>query len=318
MARILTADIGGTNSRFGSFDLTDSGELTLQAVRWLPTEPTGSLAGQLTLLGEGDFPLLPARADIAVFAVAGPVEAGRRSKLPLAGWEIDLDQLEREFPLTRTLLINDFFAQALAVGGPPGRDARLILAGNPDPAAPLAVIGAGTGLGKALLVADGRGDHLVVPSEGGHADFPFGGGREQQYQNFLLEKCGGSYLSGNTVVSGQGLSYLHEFLAGAELSPAQVVREFPAHPETHAWEARFYGRVARNYVLETLALGGLYIAGGVAAKAPELLEHPAFREEFHHSPTMGHLLRRVPVRLISDENSGLWGAAIQARRLLTS
>jgi glucokinase len=222
------------------------------------------------------------------------------------------------FPCPRTLLINDFFAQALAVGGPPGRDARLILAGNPDPAAPLAVIGAGTGLGKALLVADGRGGHLVVPSEGGHADFPFGGGREQQYQNFLLEKCGGSYLSGNTVVSGQGLSYLHEFLAGAELSPAQVVREFPAHPETHAWAARFYGRVARNYVLETLALGGLYIAGGVAAKAPELLEHPAFREEFHHSPTMGHLLRRVPVRLISDENSGLWGAAIQARRLLTS
>lgn len=318
MTRILAADIGGTNSRFGYFVLAADNTLSLKEVSWLTTGSGGSLGGQLAKLYALGFPLPASETDIAVFAVAGPVEEGKRCKLPLAGWEIDLDLLAADFPLPRAMLINDFYAQALAVTGPPGQEARLILDGSPGPQSPVAVIGAGTGLGKALLITGDREKAQVIASEGGHADFPFGGGREQEYQTYLMNRLGEKYLSGNTVVSGPGLSYLYEFLNGEELPPSQVVKKLPEYPETHAWFTRFYARLCRNYVLDTLALGGLYIAGGVAARAPELLTHPAFAEEFRHSPTMGHLLNKVPVRLINDENSGLWGAAIQAHRLIVN
>jgi glucokinase len=67
--------------------------------------------------------------------------------------------------------------------------------------------------------------------------------------------------------------------------------------------------VCRNYALETLSLGGLYIAGGVAARNPELIQRTAFRKEFRSSDTLTHILEKIPVFLITDQNSGLWGAA---------
>jgi len=320
MINILCADIGGTNSRFAHFTLTgrDPAGLELKSVQWLATAPAGSLAGQLRTLFRGDFPLSAAKTDLAVLAVAGPVSEGRYSKLPLVGWEVDLAAISREFPFAEASLINDFTAQALTVLAPPGAGAREIIPGQAAATGAVAVIGAGTGLGKALLRLniDGRGTPLVIPSEGGHADFPFAGGRERDYLDFLLKKNREERISGNSVVSGSGLSSLHQFLSGEELSPAEVTRGFARHPQTLEWAARLYGRVCRNYVLETLATGGLYIAGGVAAKAPELLTHPAFSREFRASPTMGELLSKVPVKLILDENSGLWGAAIQAWLLL--
>lgn len=328
--RLLCADIGGTNSRWAFFKLTGAAGpphgLELVAEQWLDTTPAESINNQLHQLYDGGFPLPAAQTDLAVLAVAGPVQRqGRYSKLPLAGLVVDLDQITREFPFRRARLINDFTAQALAVLAPPGAMARNILPGDPgpsDPTAPLAIIGAGTGLGKALLLPAGAASGptpqpLVIPSEGGHADFPFAGGRERDYLEFLLQQRGEERVSGNTVVSGRGLSYLHHFLTGRQLEPAAVTATFTPESETLAWAARFYGRVCRNYVLDTLATGGLFIAGGVAAKAPQLLTHPAFAQEFHHSLTMGDLLPKIPVNLITAENSGLWGAAVKARLLLT-
>jgi glucokinase len=152
---------------------------------------------------------------------------------------------------------------------------------------------------------------VAVPSEGGHTDFPFISKREYEFQEFLLQKLGHKYVTGNKVVSGQGLSYIHEFLTGEKCEPQKVAAGFTPESETLEWASRFYGRTCRNYALETLALGGVYIAGGVAAKTPELIKHRAFETEFHTSSTMADLLQKVPVFLIKNEESGLWGAALR-------
>lgn len=89
-----------------------------------------------------------------------------------------------------------------------------------------------------------------------------------------------------------------------------MARRLARCPETLEWASRFYGRVCRNYALEVLSLGGLYIAGGVAAKEPVLVTHQAFEEEFRSSDTLSDLLNKMPVFLIKDENSGIWGAAV--------
>jgi glucokinase len=65
-----------------------------------------------------------------------------------------------------------------------------------------------------------------------------------------------------------------------------------------------------------LARGGLYIAGGVAARTPEMLTHENFSKEFLDSPTMGHMLSRMPVFLMDDQDSGLWGAAFHGQQML--
>ncbi len=124
-----------------------------------------------------------------------------------------------------------------------------------------------------------------------------------------MQILGEEYITSNYIVSGKGLSYIHSFLTGKTLEPEEVTLEFHDKSETLIWAARFYGRICRNYALETVARGGVYVAGGVAAKSPVLLTHDAFKNEFYSSHTMFDILKEIPVFLISDEESGLWGAA---------
>ncbi len=307
---ILAADIGGTNSRFAHFEATPKGELKLIKTLWLKTKEAPSFGRLLSELKEKRFSIQPDQADIAVIAVAGPVEQGVYSSPPFIAWDIDISNAKRDFGFRRCSLINDFVAQAFSCRSPIGKSAKQILSGNIVPDATAAIIGAGTGLGKAALVPDGTGGFVAVPSEGGHTNFPFISRKEFDFQDFLIRELGEEYITGNTVVSGRGISLLHLFLTGEKLESKEVISRLLPGSKTLAWSARFYGRVCRNYALETLSLGGLYVAGGVAARTPELITHEAFATEFRSSPTMSKILEQIPVFLISNEESGLWGAAV--------
>lgn len=309
MKKILAADIGGTNSRFAYFEIDTKGVLALSETHWLKTRDASSFADLLGNLKESSFSLDPEDADVTVFAVAGPIEDGVRSSPPFISWKIDISHACKDAGVRCPFLINDFVAQAYACRTPVGTSAKQILPGEIKPDAPSAVIGAGTGLGKAALVPDGKGGYYAVPSEGGHADFPCESEREFDFYRFMIAKLGDTYLTGNRVVSGTGLSLIHEFLTGDQLNPDQITGRLRDFPDTVDWASRFYGRVCRNYALETLSLGGLYIAGGVAARNPELIQRTAFRKEFRCSDTLTHILDKIPVFLITDQNSGLWGAA---------
>lgn len=316
MATILTADIGGTNSRFACFSIDRDNRLSLAESIWLKTSDAGSFPELIDNLKNSGFSFKPDSVDIVVLAVAGPVEDSVRSRLPLIPWDIDISTASGDFGFKKCFLINDFIAQAFACFSPVAETAKVILPGSPAPDAATAVIGAGTGLGKATIRPDGKGGFMAIPSEGGHTNFPFVSAREFQYQQFLLEERKDQYITANTVVSGMGLSYLHHFLTGRKLRPSEVAEEFSLYPETLEWASRFYARVCRNYVLETLAMAGLFIAGGVAARTPQLVTHPAFEKELRASDTLSGLLAKLPVYLIEDENSGLWGSAVFAGQKL--
>ncbi len=309
MRNILVADIGGTHSRFAHFGADEKGNLSLVEIKWLKTSDSGSFGQLVGNLRSAGMSLRPEEADAVVIAIAGPVEHGLKSSPPFISWDIDLSAAERDFGFGDSCLINDFVAQAFACISEAGRSAERVLAGEPVQEAALAVIGAGTGLGHAALMPDGKGGFTALPSEAGHSNFSFISKREYEYQEFLLKQLGEQYITGNTVVSGRGLSYVHQFLTGEQLPPADVAKKFSESPETLEWAARFYGRACRNFALQALALGGLYIAGGVAAKSPELVFHKTFKAEFRSSDTLAGLLAKIPVYLIKDENSGLWGAA---------
>ncbi len=310
MKKILAADIGGTNSRFASFHVDEKGELLLVESKWLNTADSPSFGDLLDNLKAGGFCLKPEEADIAVFAIAGPVEKSVKCSPPFISWEIDISNGERDFGLRRALLINDFVAQAYACRSSVGEIAEIIKSGDLSKDTTAAVIGAGTALGKAVIIPDGNGGYLAVPSEGGHASFPFETRQECEFQQFLLTKLGDRFITWNKVVSGRGLSYIHEFLTGEDVETQDVVGKILPDSETLTWASRFYGRACRNFALETLAVGGVYIAGGVAARTPELVTHRVFTEEFTSSDTMADLLHRIPVLLIKEQNAGLWGSAL--------
>jgi glucokinase len=313
---ILAADIGGTNSRFAFFKVAADGKIGLEESIWLKTQEAGSFANLLGQLEASDFALPLKEAQIAVFAVAGPVEKGLYSKPPNIPWDINLSAAAKEYGLKRSVLINDFVAQAFACRSPVIESAQQVIPGKIDPESPLVVIGAGTGLGQALLIPLPSGGYTALASEGGHAGFPFVGHAELEYMKFLLHETGEAYVRSETVVSGKGLSRVHHFLTGQKLQPAEVAAELNEDQRTLRWMARFYGRVCRNVALQIMAFGGVYIAGGLAAKIPGLVMHSEFRKEFHRSETMGHVLAKIPVMLNSNQESGLWGAAVQGVELL--
>ncbi|OGR34901.1 MAG: hypothetical protein A2051_01745 [Desulfovibrionales bacterium GWA2_65_9] len=313
MQRILAADIGGTYSRFGFFELLgEADEPRLLSIARLPTQESESLTAILTLLFSEQRPFAPGSCDLAVLAVPGPVQ-GRFCRPPNIKWNIDLYDITK-VGLGRGALLNDFAAQAFASRSRAVREARVLQASRSDAqvtaGGTVAVIGAGTGLGHCALVPDGRGGHLAVPSEAGHVAFPFVGDKEHAYGEYVRRVTNLAYCHGDAVVSGSGLSRLHAFLTGEVLTPAVLSPRLPNYPNTVEWFARFYARAARNYALAVLALGGVYVCGGVAAKNPQFVEHPAFLEEFRLSPSHSDLLAGLPVMLNINEDSGVYGAAL--------
>ncbi|WP_243360013.1 glucokinase [Fundidesulfovibrio terrae] len=310
---ILAADIGGTRARFALFE-TGGGVRLAHRVE-LETARHASFAGLLqaaleALAGHGTVP------SAAVLAVAGPVERGRFCRPPNIAYAMDLDTLEPGLLPAHSVLINDFAAQAHGCRLFGQERSQEVLPGAMDPSLTQAVLGPGTGLGKAALVPDGRGGYVVCGSEGGHAAFPFNGPEEQRFQDFVLEITGEPYVRWEGVVSGQGLALLHRFLSGRKVSPAEAEASLEASSPVCGWFARLLGRACRDYVLEVMATGGLFISGGVAARNPVLLEHPEFTNEFRLSATHARLLGNVPVRLVRDQDVGLWGAATVGAALL--
>ncbi|MFZ0132560.1 MAG: glucokinase [Desulfobacterales bacterium] len=317
MQTILAADIGGTNSRFGAFRVGEDGRLKLVRSLWLNTTEFDSMKAMLDRLESEAFDVTAATADAAVMAVAGPIIGNTYSNPPNIDWDIDLTELARQTGMQQSALINDFVAQAFACRSPVMDAARRIVNGTIDRAAPLAVIGAGTGLGQAALIPLEKGGYAALASEGGHAGFPFASEAELDYMRYLLRETGEPYVRVENVVSGGGLSRLHHFLTAERLEPAQVATGLTEESETLKWMARFFGRVTRNYALQVVAFGGVYISGGVAAKLPLLVTHPEFTRAFRHTAVMSHVLNRIPVFLNTDEESGLWGAAFKGAQMLT-
>lgn len=245
----------------------------------------------------------------ACLAVAGPVIDGR-AKVTNLEWEMDERELAREFDIQRVSIINDFYAVALGVPLLGERDLHSLQKGERDRNAPIAILGAGTGLGEALLVHG-----QVVPTEGGHQDFA--PQNEEQARLFLeLHRRYGGHVSWERVVSGMGLTNIHTFLAGAELDPAEIAeRAESGDPRARHTVEIFvdaYGSEAGNLALRVLARGGVFLAGGIAAKNREWFTDGRFLEAFHRKGRFRELMTTIPVDIVLNQEVGLLGALAKA------
>jgi len=328
---ILAGDVGGTKTVLAVLEPgAGPSPMTLVREAVLPSREIDSLesAVEAFLLGA---PRLSVTA--ACLGVAGPVIDGRSVTTNLP-WEVHERRLAAAAHAP-TRLINDLEATGYGVLTLAPEQFLTLQAGVPKPGANMALIAAGTGLGQALLIAEGQ-DYRVIASEGGHADFAPHDEVDVDLLRFLRAEFG--HVSWERVVSGPGLHNIYRFLQmrAGHAAPAwlreRLQREDPrAVVGEVGLEGRdpvcvdaldrfvtLYGAQAGNLALASLALAGVVLAGGIAPKIRPKLGEGRFMQAFLGKGRLDALLSQIPVRVVLDERAPLWGAARVAARMSAS
>jgi len=323
--RILAADVGGTKTLVSLFERSGEGWTEIAQKRVASAAYPGLAPILKELLAAHDGPV-----HAGAFGVAGPVHDDRSEATNLP-WILDARALERAVPqLGRARLLNDFEAVALGLGVL--RDDQLVvLQDRPAlPGEPAAVLGAGTGLGEAILLPSGGALPRVFPTEGGHTDFPPRDALEIELLRFLQARHG--RVSIERVVSGPGLAALYDFLV--ESGRGARVPEVESAPDRSAAIGRLgaegtdptcaeavrrfvslYGAEAGNLALKCLPRGGLYVAGGIAPKLLGPIRGGDFMKSFLNKGRMEKVLAELRVMVVTEPRVGLLGSRRAAEAL---
>lgn len=320
---ILAADIGGTQARLLLAEAQGSQwQPVRQAV--LPSRAFASLQELLAqFLEPGEQP------HSACLALAGPIHQ-QQVQLTNLPWQVDAGELGRQLHIPRLQLLNDFAAQAH--GLPLLADTALCTLQpstlQPDTLQPdsrpgtRALLGAGTGLGMALLAGSAERPQ-VLASQGGHADFAPTDEQQIELLQFLRRHY--PRVSLELLLCGRGLSRLYAFFTAQatgspELPDARQISQLAEQGDDAAQQslqlfARLLGSAAGNLALTSLAEGGVYISGGIAPKILPYLQQPAVLQAFADKPPMQELLSGIGLHVVRDELLGLHGAAQVALQL---
>jgi glucokinase len=186
--------------------------------------------------------------------------------------------------------------------------------GEPLAEAPKLVIGAGTGLGMAILVRQGDA-WQVLPGEGGHVAFaPLD---EEQDRVLYALRAEYGRVTAERVISGPGLAAIHRTLTGDDLDPAEITRRALVEADALALDSldlflSAYGAFAGDMAMAAMARGGVYLAGGIAAKLLPILPVSPFLAAFNAKAEHADLVRRMPIAVVTDASLGLRGAACLA------
>jgi len=254
--------------------------------------------------------------------VAGPVDGEEIALTNRTSWRLRRREFAKRFGFSQLRVLNDFEAIAWALPRLGAAHTRPLGPPVAARAGVKVVLGPGTGLGvAALLPADGRWH--VVASEGGHASFGPQAADEIEVFARLRQECGA--VSAETVLSGSGLARLARALdpqaarhAPETIAASALAREPSAQAAARLF-VRLLGRFAGGLALTFKALGGVYIAGGVASGLGPLLDEPQFRAAFEAHPPYQRLLEAIPTLLITCEEPGLIGcAAVSSKQAVTA
>lgn len=313
----IVADIGGTNARFSRVDLDT---LALDKVVVYPCADFATLALALQYYREHQD--LTDIAHVAV-AIACPV-TGDFVKMTNFHWEFSIAQIKAELGLAEFVVLNDFTAVAMSL--PAIRDAELVKtgAGERDLTKPMAVLGAGTGLGVAHLIPTAHG-YIPLPGEGGHTDWTAQNEQEWFIQRYLAAHYG--HVSPERLLSGPGLESLYLALAAYQQLdvPAKTAAEIGQQALdgscalSQAVVAQFFaslGSLAGDLALTLSTFGGVYVAGGITPKLLPLLEQSEFRSRFEAKGRFAAFNRQIATYIVTAEQPGLLGCAVYLKQKL--
>lgn len=358
MPTLLAGDIGGTKTLLATYAVREGRLVQLRSARYASAAWSDFSAmvrhflaeGAQDPAGEGGLGAEAGPPRQACFAVAGPVQNGQ-VKLTNLAWHLDARALAQACAFEAVELVNDF---AVLIHGLPHLSAeqQQPLRGNAHlPATtatdgPVAVLGAGTGLGVAIGVPGPQGP-IALASEAAHAAFAPREEAEWRLRQWLLNELELERVSIERVVSGTGLGHVarwmlrerdpggsHPLHAPAEawwqaerlglaerpdlpalVAQAALAGEALAAAALDLWLGA-YGSAAGDLALQTLCSGGLWVGGGTAAKLLPQLRSSVFLEAFGAKGRLSPVLKTIPLRALVDPGAGLFSAACRARTLM--
>lgn len=318
---ILAGDVGGSKTVLAAFSRDDGKMRPLARAVFASREfPSLSAVIERFLAGRQLVPVA------AAFGIAGPVVNGRVQATNLP-WLVDESDLSGRLGGIPVRLLNDLAALAQAVPVLPAGDVETIHAGMPADHGALAVVAPGTGLGESFLVWE-AGGYRIVASEGGHADFAPNDELQAELLAYLRPRFG--HISWERVCSGSGIPNIYAFFkdGGRLPEPPWLAAQMASGGDQVPVIVRsglentsaickavldlfvsVLAAEAGNLALKVLANGGVYFGGGLPPRILPLLRAPAFSRTFAAKGRFAGLLERMPLRVITNPEAGLWGAA---------
>lgn len=310
----LLGDVGGTNARFGWQTEATSG---IEDIHVLPCAEHATMADAIrAYLTKAGKPMPAA----AAFGIANPV-TGDQVRMTNHHWHFSILALQKDLGLAQLKVINDFTALALSLPDIPAEHLIQICGTRAVEHSPVALIGAGTGLGvSGLLPAGPAGQWLPIAGEGGHITLAAHSMMEYQLIELIRQRYG--HVSAERILSGQGLVDLYmalrqlkalpafEVTSAAEVSTRGLSEQDAIALEAMNLFAGWLGSVAGDLVLTLGARGGVYLGGGIVPRWLGWFEHSAFKSRFTAKGRFAAYLQDVPVWVIhAPDSPALWGAA---------
>ena len=322
---ILAGDVGGTKVHLALYGF-EQGELTHVRDEKFPAQEYNGLdVVAKKFLAESGNPEVTA----ACFGVPGPVRHGRL-KLTNLPWVLDCADLSQELGIQHLFLINDLEANGYGVAELHADQIHVLSEGDSSAVGNRGLVSAGTGLGQAILVWNGK-MHVPMASEGGHCDFAPRNEIEIELFRYLQRQMKGR-VSFERVVSGIGLKNVYSFLRDdkgmdepawlkermQKEDPNAVIGELGEDGSNELCAKSLdifvssYGAEAGNLALKVLSVGGLYLGGGIAPKILNKMKDGTFMKAFTDKGRLSDLLVHMPVRIILESRAALMGAAAYA------
>jgi glucokinase len=323
---ILAGDIGATNSRIGLFEIEGERLVRVASQRF----ENRSYIGLDQVLDAFNIDQ-QSITDVSL-GVAGPILDGKANITNL-DWNLHVGDLHKRFPGSNVLLLNDVEATAYGVPLLTAEDVFTLNSGTPDPHRPMALIASGTGLGECIMLRNGS-SITAIPTEAGHSDFAPNSDLEIEFLSHMRRRFG--HVSLDRVLSGPGLFFIYEYLrmtgrgeesseiaeriAGGDAS--RVIAESALNRESELCSqaldmfVAIYGAEAGNLALRTLAMGGVFVAGGIAPKIRNKLEDGTFIRAFTAKGRMAPMLATITVSVVLNDETALLGAANFAMKSL--
>ena len=330
---ILAGDMGGTKSHVALFAIEAKHPQLLIEETYKSEEYSGLEEVLQKFLGANADFIRNQPVEAACLGVAGPV-VGEHSKTPNLPWILSAQVIRETVGCQKVKLINDLEANGYGISVLEDDDLETLQEGSPQEEGHGALISAGTGLGEALLYREGEG-FKPVASEGGHADFAPRNELEIELLRYLLKRF--QHVSYERVLSGAGLSNIYSFLRdsgrgqepngleepleqedpGAAISRAALRGESELCVKALDLFVSIYGAEAGNLTLKAKAEGGLYVGGGIAPKIISKLREETFLKAFRDKGRLSSLMKAIPVRVILNPNTALYGAAHRATLMMS-
>ncbi len=319
---LLAGDIGGTKVSLALFE-----EDKLQCIEE-KTFHSRDFSDFSSLLHHFLTPFPHISISRAGFGIAGPVQDGvcRATNLP---WTLSAEELQHQCKIPHVFLLNDLEASGWGLQFlPPSKYVTLNegkkINGN------RVLISAGTGLGEAGLFWNTK-IHQPTATEGGHTDFAPCNEEQMGLFSYLYKQY--KHVSYERVLSGFGLYQIYRFLVDTQkeerdpeietistkLEPQRLVIEKALEGLStaciHAVEIfiSIYGAEAGNLALKYLARGGAYLGGGLAPRLLPFFKHGGFMSAFTAKGRFSSLMQDIPIHLILEDKTALFGAAHYAR-----